>query len=166
MLNTETLETEIRIGFTLENAIQLAEAAHEGQSDRGGQPYINHPRAVMERLKGDYSKMAGILHDVVEDTDITIEDLIKLGVPVEVIEAIKLLTHPKDFKNTKEEYFKNINNIASSGNQIAIDVKFSDLSENSNIKRIPNPKERDFDRVRKYKEAQDILRPKVSEYLK
>lgn len=166
MFKEECSHKEIKDGFTLENAYQLAHAAHEGQKDKGDLPYINHPIAVMNRLAGDYSKMAGILHDVIEDTDVTFEDLQKLGVPEVVIASLRLLTHPKDFKNIKEEYFANINNILASGDQIAIDVKFADLSENSNIKRIPNPEGSDYKRVRKYKKAQKILLPAVSEYLK
>ncbi len=166
MLKEGCQNKEIKKGFTLENAYQLASAAHEGQKDNAGEPYINHPKAVMERLRGDYFKMAGILHDVVEDTDITFEDLQKLGVPEVVIDSLRLLTHPKDFKNTKEEYFVIINNILASGDQIAIDVKVADLCENLNIKRIPNPQGSDYSRLRKYKKAKKILLPAASEYLK
>lgn len=155
----------IKTGFTVENAIQLATAAHEGQVDKSGIDYILHPLRVMNRLKGDSFQIAAALHDVVEDTDITIDDLKKLKIGEIVIDAIVLLTHPEDYQGTKEEYFANIQNIAESRNQIAIDVKFSDLIDNSDIKRIENPTDKDFNRVKKYQKAMEILKPFVSSYL-
>jgi len=155
----------LKTGFTLENAIQLASEAHKGQVDKSGKEYILHPTRVMNRLEGDDTKIVGILHDVVEDTDVTIDDLRKLGLKEKVVEAILLLTHPEDYKGTREEYFENIQKIADSKNQFAIDTKFSDLLDNSDLTRIENPTEKDHNRVKKYQKAMHMLRPFVSSYL-
>lgn len=155
----------LKTGFTLENAIQLATEAHKGQVDKSGKEYILHPTRVMNRLEGDDTKIVGILHDVVEDTDITIDDLRKLGLKEKVVEAILLLTHPEDFKGTLEEYFENIQKIADSKNQLAIDTKFSDLLDNSDLTRIENPTEKDLNRAKKYQKAMFILRKSVSSYI-
>lgn len=159
------MKEKIQSSFTLDNVIQLATAAHEGQKDKAGKDYILHPLRVMSRMKGELSQMAAILHDVIEDTNITYDDLRKLGIVEEVIIAIELLTHPVDYKGTLEEYFENIDKIANSKNQIAIDVKYSDLIDNSDITRVENPTEKDFSRIKKYKKAMEILRPHVSDYL-
>lgn len=159
------MKEKIQSSFTLENVIQLATAAHEGQKDKAGKDYILHPLRVMSRMKGELSQMTAILHDVIEDTNITYDDLRKLGIGEEIIAAIELLTHPVDYKGSTEEYFANIETIAKSNNQIAIDVKFSDLIDNSDITRVENPTEKDFNRVKKYQKAMAMLEPFVGDYL-
>ncbi len=149
--------------ISVENAHLLAGAAHNGQLGRDKEPYISHPEAVAQLLQGDLSKITGYLHDVVEDTDVSFEDLRKIGVPEQVIEALRLLSHPP--KLTESEYLISIKAIADSGNQLAIDVKYADLSHNTDLSRIPKPRKRDFDRKEKYLKAKDILRPFISEYL-
>jgi (p)ppGpp synthase/HD superfamily hydrolase len=164
---TEITEKEynmLRI-FPLTKAIEIAKLAHKGQLDKANKPYIDHPLNVMNQLNGNMAKMTGVLHDVVEDTSITFEDLAKMGCPKDVIEALKLVTHPKDYRKTKEEYFKGIRAIADSGNQLAIDVKYADLTHNSDLSRLSNQTEKDIARIAKYKTSMEILKPLVSDYL-
>jgi guanosine-3',5'-bis(diphosphate) 3'-pyrophosphohydrolase len=77
---------------TLEKAIQLSAKAHEGQVDKAGQPYIIHPIRVMLRVEDDSERIAAILHDIVEDTDITLDNLTSAGFSKEIVEAVKALT--------------------------------------------------------------------------
>ena len=151
--------------FTLESAIALAKEAHEGQVDKDGQPYYPHPLFVMDHLEGETERMTGILHDVPEDTHYTIEDLIRKGCPPDVIAALRLVTRPEDMEDTPEAYLKWIESIRDSENQTAIDVKWVDLTHNSDQTRIKIPTERDHKRWGKYSQAKEILRPVVSPYL-
>lgn len=152
--------------FTLENAIEVAEEFHKGQKDRSNKPYMEHLHAVMNQLQGTDAKMAGVLHDIVEDTTMTTKILFALGVPKQVLEAIVLVSHDTNFKGTEEEYFADITRVATSGNQIAIDVKWADLTHNSDRTRISRPNKWDIKRWEKYTKAKQILGPFVSDYLK
>lgn len=109
-------------------AMQIAYKAHHGQYDINGVPYIFHPYHVAEQMNDEFTVCAALLHDVVEDTDITIEELEKIF-PSEVTKAVKLLTHDK---NT--DYFAYIDKIKS--NPIAKAVKLADIAHNSDISRI------------------------------
>lgn len=111
--------------ITIEEALRIAIEAHEGQKDLDGNPVILHPMAVALAGMNREEQIAGLLHDVVEDTDSTFEDLLKRGVDEKIVSALKLLTHTKDM--TYDEY---VNRIAVSGNEIAIHVKYNDLCHN------------------------------------
>ena len=76
----------------LERAIAIAAAAHTGQVDKAGQPYILHPLRVMLRVTSEHERIAAVLHDVVEDTDVSLDRLIAEGFPSEVISAVEALT--------------------------------------------------------------------------
>lgn len=106
-------------------AIRIAAAAHAGVLDKDGYPYILHPMTVGLMGNTDEEKIAGFLHDVVEDTDYTFEDLLREGIPEAVVNALRLLTRDKSM--TYEEYLQRIIN---SGNPIAIMVKLHDLQHN------------------------------------
>ncbi len=153
--------------FTIYHAVGIATEAHKGQLDKAGQPYINHPLTIMKGLQGLEAQMTAALHDVVEDhpDKYSFESLEQMGCPATVIGALRLLTHPPTYKGTEEEYMAMIHEIADSGNQIAIDVKFKDLIHNSDLSRLSNPSERDAKRAEKYRKSMDILKPHVSEYL-
>lgn len=112
--------------MTIEQAVEFAFKAHKGQKDLEGKPEIMHPMIVGMQGKNDQEKIAGTLHDVVEDTPYTLDDLKEMGVEDDVIEALALLTHDKS-RMTYEEY---VQNIAKSGNKIAIAVKLNDLRHN------------------------------------
>jgi len=106
-------------------ALQIATKAHAGQLDRDGNPVILHPLTVGLMGHTDEERVAGFLHDVVEDTDYTFEDLLREGIPQGVVNALKLLTHDK---NTP--YLDYVQNIIDSKNPIALQVKYNDLQHN------------------------------------
>ena len=128
---------------TLEKAISIAVTAHQGQVDKANKPYILHPLRLMFKMNSENEMIAAVLHDVVEDTDWTIEKLEVEGFSTEVLTAVKLLTHDK-----KIPYKKYIEAIKT--NNIALKVKLADLEDNIDIKRIAHPKFRDYARLAEY----------------
>lgn len=110
---------------SIEDVIRMAVSAHEGQKDMVGNPAILHVLAVGLMGKTDLEKKVGVLHDVVEDSDVTLADLRARGVEEGVLEAVDLLTHRSGM--SYEDYVKNIVN---SGNETAIRVKLNDLHHN------------------------------------
>ncbi len=122
--------------------------AHKGQKDKAGRVYIFHPLAVSFGVKTKDAKIVALLHDVLEDSNYTIEDLNFLTEKQKC--SLDLLTHKKD-----ESYFDYIEKIKS--DDIAKQVKLSDLKHNSNLKRLKNITEEDLERVKKYKKAMEIL---------
>jgi len=139
--------------MTLEQVILLATQAHEGQVDKGGNPYIDHPIAVMNRVSTLHEKMAAVLHDVVEDTRWSFDDLRKVGVPEEVVDAVDALTRRED-----ETYMEFV--ARAKKHPIARNVKIADIFENLDLSRIPNPTQRDHDRLKRYKKALVFLQEK------
>ena len=111
--------------MTIEEIIRIAVNAHEGQKDMVGNPAILHVLSVGLMGKTDFEKKAGLLHDVVEDTDITIDNLRAQGVEEGVLEAVDLLTHRSGI--SYEDY---VQKIVQSGNETAIQVKLNDLPHN------------------------------------
>jgi hypothetical protein len=136
----------------LDRAIAIAREAHQGQVDKAGQPYINHPMRVMAACAGNpLAQMAAALHDVAEDCPAwPIERLAGEGFPVEVIEALALLCHDKAVP-----YMAYVEQIK--GNPIARQVKLADLADNMDLGRLPNPGPKDYERVAKYQAAQELL---------
>ena len=110
---------------SIEDIIRIAVAAHEGQKDMVGNPAILHVLSVALMGKNELEKKAGLLHDVVEDSDLTLSDLRARGVEEGVLEAVDLLTHRDDI--SYEDYVKKI---VQSGNETAIHVKLNDLHHN------------------------------------
>lgn len=141
------------MGSLLQKASALAYKAHLGQVDKGGHPYIMHPIAVASNslLETSEEKVVGWLHDVLEDTDITLKELQDVFPPT-VTDALVLLNHDKAVP-----YMDYIQTIIDSKNIIAIKVKMADLENNMQLNRIPNPTDRDFERVEKYKRAYNML---------
>ncbi|MCK5617381.1 HD domain-containing protein [Candidatus Pacearchaeota archaeon] len=115
----------------LDLAIEIAVAAHKGVVDKSGTPYILHPLTVMENLDTPRKKMAGVLHDVVEDTTVTLETLRGLGFPEDVIGMVDSVSRRKD---DGETYWEFIGRCAK--NLDAIDVKEQDLHHNSSWDRV------------------------------
>jgi GTP diphosphokinase / guanosine-3',5'-bis(diphosphate) 3'-diphosphatase len=134
----------------LERAIAIAATAHAGQVDKAGQPYILHPIRVMLRVEGEHERMAAVLHDVVEDTSVTLEQLANEGFPEPVLQAVAALT-----KNPGESRLQAAARAAE--NPIALAVKLADNAENRDLSRIPNPSERDYDRLREYEAVREFL---------
>ena len=104
-------------------AMKIAYAAHHGQTDYNGIPYIYHPIHLAEQMEDEASCCAALLHDVVEDTNVTMEDL-EQEFPEEVIAVLRLLTHEKDVP-----YFDYVRNIKS--NPVAVKIKLADIAHNS-----------------------------------
>lgn len=134
----------------LEKAIKIALKAHENQLDKGGKIYILHPLRLMVQMPTEELQIIAVLHDVVEDSDVTLEYLAKEGFTAEVIEALRTLT-----KKENEPYGDFIQRIKE--NPLAAKVKIADLKDNSNTERIQNPTEKDLERVEKYKKAIEFL---------
>ena len=105
--------------------LEIAMKAHRGQKDLDGNPVILHPLTVGLAGKTPEEQCAGFLHDVVEDTDWTFDDLLQAGVPSGIVDALRLLTHDES-----EPYLDYVRRIAGSGNEIAITVKLNDLRHN------------------------------------
>ena len=105
--------------MTIEETLQIALDAHKGQKDLDGKPAILHPLAVGIMGSNDVEIKTGFLHDVVEDSDLTIDDLRRKGVDEDVLAALELLTHDK-----KTDYFEYVYRIAHSGNYTAIHAQF------------------------------------------
>ncbi len=135
---------------TLERAIELAARAHAGQRDKGGHPYILHPLRVMQSVSGEAERIAAVLHDIVEDTAITFDDLLAEGFSVDIVDAVRALTKFKG--ETREQAARRIVR-----NPIARAVKLADIADNMDLSRIPNPTGRDFERLREYEVARGIL---------
>ena len=139
----------------LERAIEIAISAHKGQTDKGGNPYILHPLRVMMSLESQAEKMVGVLHDVVEDSDWTFEDLENEGFPVDVIDALKSVTKNESEHGSDEGYFRFVERAKL--NPIGARVKIADLQDNLDISRIPKLDESAMQRINKYKRSLEIL---------
>ncbi|MBR3666505.1 MAG: HD domain-containing protein [Ruminococcus sp.] len=134
-------------------AMKLAYSAHHGQTDKSGLPYIFHPFHLAEQMTDEVTVCIALLHDVAEDTDITIEELEK-EFPAEITEPLKLLSHDKD-----TDYFDYIRRIKTS--PAASAVKLADLRHNSDISRLRDKQmrcsEMTAQRIEKYRKAIEIL---------
>ena len=133
-----------------ELAKAIAYAAHEGQVDKAGKPYIEHPRTVAGSVEGDAAKAVAWLHDVVEDTSMTFDDLRAAGIASEVIDHLRLLTHDKSVPYM--EYIA-----ALKGDPVACEVKLADLRHNSDLSRLNTITDKDCERLAKYQQAIELL---------
>ncbi|RYH08293.1 GTP pyrophosphokinase [Tropicimonas sp. IMCC6043] len=134
----------------LERAIEIAAAAHRGQTDRAGAQYILHPLRVMLACEGDSARIVGVLHDVVEDTTWTLEALRDEGASDEILASLESVTRRAD-----ESYEEFIDRAAC--NPVGRVVKIADLKDNLDITRIAAPNGRDKSRQEKYRAALDRL---------
>lgn len=139
----------IYTGMT-KKAMKLCFNAHKDQVDKSGMPYVFHPFYLAEQMLDEETTVVALLHDVVEDTDYTIEDLRKMGFSETVLEAISLMTH--DEAVPYMEYVEKIKK-----NRIAAIVKCADLIHNSDLSRLDIVDEKVMKRVEKYKQAIAIL---------
>ena len=134
----------------LERALAIALEAHRGQKDRHGAPYILHPLRVMCRMRTDPQRIVAVLHDVVEDSDWTLDQLRREGFSEEIVHAVDCLT-----KRPGEPYDETIRRAAS--HPLARAVKLADLEDNMDLNRINDLTERDLERLRRYKAAKAQL---------
>ena len=132
-------------------AIKLCYEAHAGQTDKSGLPYVHHPLHLADQMDDETSTIVALLHDVVEDTSYTFEDLESMGFGDDVIAALRLLTHDQDVP-----YLDYVRKIKS--DPTAKKVKLADLAHNSDLSRLDHePTEEDLERCRKYQKARAIL---------
>jgi (p)ppGpp synthase/HD superfamily hydrolase len=141
---------------TIEDAIQLAAQAHKGMTDKAGEPYIFHVLRVMLRMETEEERMIAVLHDLVEDTDCSLDDLRRMGYPERIVEAIDCLTKREE---EKDDYDRFVGRVKM--NPLAIRVKVADLEDNMNIHRLPELTEEDLKRVRKYHRGVRELSKKI-----
>lgn len=136
--------------MNLDKAILIATTAHQGQVDKAGAPYILHSLRVMFACRTEDEQICAILHDVIEDTDVTLDDLRVAGFKKEILDALNALT-----KRKNETYDDFIGRIIK--NLLACHVKLADLSDNMDLSRILSPVEEDYQRVEKYHRATDKI---------
>ncbi len=135
---------------TIDRAIQIAVTAHAGQIDKGGEPYILHPLRVMLRMSNEEERIAAVLHDVVEDSEFTFESLAAEGFSPAIISALEALTKRPGETRIEAAY-------RAVKNPLARSVKLADNAENSDLSRIPNPTEKDHERLKQYRLVREIL---------
>ena len=131
-------------------ALELAVEKHKNQTDKAGNPYILHPLHVMENVNSKEDKIVAILHDIIEDTYLTEDYLLKIGLSKRIVDAVVALTRSEDMDY--QEYIKNL-----SSNPLAKEVKLADLEHNMDLKRLPTLEEKDLERNRKYQIAYHYL---------
>lgn len=135
---------------TLERALQIAVQAHAGQKDKSGAAYIFHPIRVMMRCSSPEAKIVGLLHDVVEDTSVTFDELAAEGFSDEVLAALRLLTHASEVPYA--DYIEQVKT-----NRIATEAKLADLEDNMDIRRLQDVDEKAAARFKKYLAAYRVL---------
>lgn len=143
--------------MNLTKAINIAIVAHNDLEDKVGKPYITHVMRVMERCKTEEEKIVAALHDVVEDTSTSIDDLRKEGFSEKVLAAVIAITQNKG--ETKANYIERIRE-----NPLAIRVKLNDLEDNMDIRRLPEISDTDVERLRKYLQIYRLLLKDISIY--
>ena len=131
-------------------AMKLAFEAHKEQTDKCGMPYVFHPLHLAEQMPNEITTVVALLHDVVEDTNYTLENLRAMGFPPEATNALALLTHDKTMPYL--DYVANIK-----GNRIARTVKLADLYHNSDLSRLDQIDDEALERVQKYHKAIAVL---------
>lgn len=135
----------------LEKAIVLAVEAHAGQVDKQERPYILHPLRLMLQMETEEEMITAVLHDVIEDTSITLAQLREMGFPETVLTTLELLTH-KTAETPYEDYVA-----AIKPNPLARKVKLADLTHNMDIRRLPTLTLKDWGRLEKYRRAWESL---------
>lgn len=135
---------------TLERAVAIAAEAHAGQVDKAGEPYLLHPLRVMLAVGSEEARIAAVLHDVVEDTPWTLEQLREEGFSDAVLRAVEGVTRREE--ETYEEFIER-----AAENPIAAHVKLADIRDNLDLSRIPEPTEKDRERLRRYQAALGVL---------
>lgn len=130
----------------IEKSLQIALKAYAGQRDKAGKAYILHPIRIMLQMDSDYEMAVALLHDVVEDSDCSGNDLLAEGIPPDVVDAVLALS-----KRDGETYDQFIDRVA--GNALAVKVKLADIEDNINVLRLDSVGDKDLERVAKYHKA-------------
>ena len=143
-------EREIVSMQIIEKPLTIALRAYSGKTDKAGREYILHPLRVMAKMKTDLEMSVALLHDVIEDSDITAENLFSEGIPAAVVEAVLCLT--KYDHETYEDFIAR-----TKKNEIAAKVKIADIEDNIDVLRLSSLDDHDFVRVKKYHSAWQFL---------
>ncbi|MGB7594334.1 MAG: hypothetical protein WBL80_02065 [Erysipelotrichaceae bacterium] len=130
----------------LSTVLIFATQKHGDQKDKAGKRYILHPIRVMLNFEDEKEQITALLHDVMEDTGTTVQELEALSIPQDVIDALLILTHDKSI-----DYDEYITKIMT--NELACKIKEADLMDNMNLERLPVIKEEDLDRLQKYQRS-------------
>ena len=144
---------------TLEKALQIAAQAHEGQRDKEGLPYILHPLRVMAAVAGADAQIVAVLHDVIEDTPVTADDLRAPGFAAPVVAAVVRVTHRKG-----QSYADYV--VGCRDDDLARRVKLADLADNTRLDRTilrPDRLAHDLARVRRYLLSYKFLTDQITE---
>ena len=140
-------------------SLEIVSKLFNDKCDKGGLPYVIHLLKVYSRVSEYIEKVCALLHDVIEDTPVSYDDLKKIGYPNEVIEILEILTKLKG-----EDYRKYIDRIIESKNIHAMNIKLADLEHNMDLRRIVNPKANDYERISKrYEPAYEKILNKINE---
>ena len=131
-------------------ALPIARKAHEGQLDKAGVDYIEHPIYVASQVDTEEEKAVALLHDVIEDSPVSAEELLQAGLPETVVTAVQVLTKKKE-----QDYQTYLETVKK--NPLARVVKLADLKHNSDLSRLSSITEKDRERLKKYKKAIDFL---------
>ena len=131
-------------------ALKISFNAHKDQTDKSGMPYVYHPFHLAEQMDDEYSTCVALLHDVVEDTDISLDELSRVF-PSEITDAVALMTHDDNVP-----YLDYVVRIKQ--NPIATKVKLADLEHNSDLTRLDKIDVKAIERLEEYKKAMEILR--------
>ena len=137
-------------------ALKLCFEAHKNQVDKSGLPYVFHPFHVAEQMTDEATTIVALLHDVVEDTDYTLEDLAAEGFGKDILEAVALMTHEDDVPYL--DYVAKLKD-----NPIARAVKLADLAHNSDLSRIGEVDDETRERLEKYKKPTALLKGNVAD---
>ncbi len=132
-------------------ALKLSFEAHKEQTDKSGMPYVYHPFHIAEQMDTEETVIVALLHDVVEDTDYTLQDIADMGFSQAVIDALSLMTHDKTVP-----YLDYVAKIKE--NPIATTVKLADLRHNSDVSRLDIVDDKAIQRIQKYEKAMALLR--------
>ena len=131
---------------SLEDAVSVAAKAHRGQKDKAGAPYILHPLRLMMQMESEMERIVAVLHDIIEDTACSLDELSKAGYSQEILGALDCLTRRHD-----ETYNTFIERVKK--NPLAVKVKIADLEDNLDIKRLASVTEKDLPRLNRYLSA-------------
>lgn len=134
----------------LSHAILLASYVHKNQEDKVGEPYVLHPIRAMLQMETEEEKIVAVLHDVIEDTEVTEEDLLRMGFSKNIVDAVCLLSI-RIADGKKEPYRDFIERIKP--NELARNVKIADIKDNLNQERLKTLSDNDFHRIDKYNRA-------------
>jgi len=134
----------------IEKSLEIALKAYSGQKDKAGKTYILHPLRIMNEMETEEEISVALLHDVIEDSNYTAEDLLNNNIPSDVVDAVQSLTKVKG-----ESYEEFIERVLK--NKLATKVKIADIEDNINILRLISVENKDLERIAKYHKAWHAL---------